>query len=159
MGTFQVITASDIEQAAEKVSMYLGSAKADTIILDMHGITYTGKDRRELWLSPDISNKDATGALEIDNFLNVDKTKNSNSENQNNDVKALKDIFSNTKEGGKFVFMACNIADDRKLMSRLVDLSENRIRLYMNADNTPSIISRGKVQLWTGRSPLSRVKS
>ncbi len=54
--------------------------------------------------------------------------------------------------------MACNIADDRKLMFRLVDLSENRISLYMNADNTPSIVSRGKVQLWTGKSPLSIVK-
>lgn len=77
---------------------------------------------------------------------------------QNDDIKALKELFSRTKEGGTFVLMACNIADDENLRTALFKLSEKRLILYMNTDNTPSLVVKGKVQLWTGKTPLSVAK-
>ena len=161
MGTFQVITANDIEQATKKAIEYLGDSKAGTVVLDVHGISYTNinvKDKRELWLSPDLSNKEAVGAIEISNFFKKNQIENSNTEIQNDDIKALKELFSRTKEGGTFVLMACNIADDENLRTALFKLSEKRLTLYMNTDNTPSLVVKGKVQLWTGKTPLSVAK-
>lgn len=159
MGTYKIIIANDAKTASEKVTKYLGETKADNIVVDAHGIRFTsgGVDsgNRGISTRPGVP-KGQIHRGNVTQYLRSDQTKNENTQSQNEDVASLETMFNRVEEGGNFVFMNCNLGDDEKLMKALNRLSGGKITLYANKENTPAMMADGKIQLWTGKTPLSR---
>ncbi|MDX9697825.1 MAG: RHS repeat-associated core domain-containing protein, partial [Bacteroidales bacterium] len=152
MGTFKIIVANSIMEASEKIINYMGDNTIDNIIFDMHGSVYENDIKRGLLVRP--NDNENINTESIGNFV---FHKERNTQAQNDDVQAIQNIFKKIKENGNVVLLSCQVGDDLNLIRTLSYISDYKLNIYANKDDSPSLVYDGKVQLWTGKTPLSTV--
>ncbi|WP_243389517.1 RHS repeat-associated core domain-containing protein, partial [Flavobacterium branchiophilum] len=124
------IYASDIKDASNQLSSYLGNTKANNVVLETHGghQDYTNSNgevtRTGTYFSTDNNNGQIINDLDLKKSIEGSNTKNQS------DVSALLSIVNSINEGGNFYLQSCNTADSDNFLNNLGTLTGNSINLF-----------------------------